>query len=58
MLRNGVWTFSPGGSEENATVGSSVYVPQDKTLDNQLQYAIRLIDGLETDPAFPPKPAA
>jgi len=47
-----------GGSEESATVGSSVYVPQDKTLDNQLQYAIRLIDGLETDPAFPPKPAA
>jgi carboxyl-terminal processing protease len=44
-----------GGSEETATVGSSVYVPADKTKDNQLQYAIKLIDGLETNEAFPPK---
>jgi carboxyl-terminal processing protease len=44
-----------GGTEEIATVGSSVYVPADKTKDNQLQFAIRLIDGLETDGAFPPK---
>lgn len=45
-----------GGTEETATAGSSVYVPQDKTLDNQLQYAIRLIDGVETNEAFPPRP--
>lgn len=44
-----------GGTENEATAGSSVYVPQDKTLDNQLQYAIKLIDGLETNEAFPPK---
>ncbi len=45
-----------GGSEEQATVGSSVYVPSDKAKDNQLQYAIKLIDGVETNEAFPPKP--
>ena len=45
-----------GGSEEVATVGSSVYVPSDKSKDNQLQYAIKLIDGLETNEAYPPKP--
>jgi carboxyl-terminal processing protease len=44
-----------GGTEEVATVGSSVYVPADKTKDNQLQYAIKLIDGVETNSAFPPK---
>jgi carboxyl-terminal processing protease len=44
-----------GGTEEQATIGSSVYVPADKEKDNQLQYAIRLIDGLETDAAYPPK---
>ncbi|MCS6761662.1 MAG: S41 family peptidase [Candidatus Devosia symbiotica] len=37
------------------TVGSSVYVPADKDEDTQLQYAIGLIDGLETNDAFPPK---
>jgi len=41
--------------QEEATVGSSVYVPADKDKDTQLQYAIRLIDGGETDPAFPPR---
>jgi carboxyl-terminal processing protease len=44
-----------GGTEEAATVGSSVYVPADKTKDTQLQYAIKLIDGEEKDPSFPPK---
>ncbi|HQZ14000.1 MAG TPA: S41 family peptidase [Devosia sp.] len=44
-----------GGSEEAATAGSSVYVPADKTKDNQLQYAIKLIEGTETDPSYPPK---
>jgi carboxyl-terminal processing protease len=46
-----------GGTEEKATVGSSVYVPAEKEKDNQLQYAIKLIDGLETNEAFPPKAA-
>jgi carboxyl-terminal processing protease len=44
-----------GGTEQEATVGSSVYVPSDKAQDNQLQYAIRLINGEETNTAFPPK---
>jgi carboxyl-terminal processing protease len=44
-----------GGTEEQATTGSSVYVPADKAEDTQLQYAIRLILGEETNPAFPPK---
>ena len=43
-----------GGTEERATAGSSVYVPADAEADNQLQYAIKLINGEETDPAFPP----
>ncbi|WP_291312944.1 MULTISPECIES: S41 family peptidase [unclassified Devosia] len=46
-----------GGTEEKATVGSSVYVPAEKDKDNQLQYAIKLIDGLETNAAYPPKAA-
>jgi carboxyl-terminal processing protease len=40
------------GQEENS-VGSSVYVPVDKAEDAQLQYAIGLIKGEETNPAFP-----
>lgn len=44
-----------GGTEEMATVGSSVYVPADKAKDNQLQYAIKLINGEESNDAFPPK---
>lgn len=44
-----------GGTEERATAGSSVYVPADKEADNQLQHAIRLLNGEETDPAFPPR---
>jgi len=44
-----------GGTEEEATKGSSVYVPTDKKEDTQLQYAIRLINGEETNPAYPPK---
>jgi carboxyl-terminal processing protease len=42
------------GQEEN-TVGSSVYVPAEAADDTQLQYAIRLIKGEETNGAFPPK---
>jgi carboxyl-terminal processing protease len=47
-----------GGTEETATVGSSVFVPADQTLDTQLQYAIRLINGEESNTAYPPKPEA
>lgn len=39
--------------QEETTVGSSVYVPAEKEEDTQLQYALRLINGEETDPAFP-----
>jgi carboxyl-terminal processing protease len=45
-----------GGTEGVATTGSSVYVPRDKTKDNQLNYAIALILGEEANPAYPPKP--
>ncbi|KKB11089.1 peptidase S41 [Devosia geojensis] len=45
-----------GEAEEEPTVGSSVYVPIEQTEDTQLQYAIRLINGQETNPAFPPTP--
>ena len=44
-----------GGTEEQATTGSSVYVPANKDEDTQLQYAIKLILGTETNPAYPPK---
>jgi len=44
-----------GGTQPVATTGSSVYVPQDKTKDDQLQYAIKLVNGTVTDPAYPPK---
>ncbi len=40
--------------QEEASVGSSVYVPAEQDEDTQLQYAIRLINGEETDPAYPP----
>jgi carboxyl-terminal processing protease len=39
----------------DATTGSSVYVPQDKTKDDQLQYALKLINGTVSDPAYPAK---
>lgn len=41
------------GEEEEATVGSSVYVPADREADNQLQYAVDLILGVAEDPAYP-----
>jgi carboxyl-terminal processing protease len=44
-----------GGTSAPAKTGSSVYVPADKTKDTQLSYAIDLIEGTKTDPAFPPK---
>ena len=44
-----------GGTQPMATSGSSVYVPADKTKDDQLQYALKLINGTVADPAYPPK---
>ena len=44
-----------GGTQPIATSGSSVYVPADKTKDDQLQYALKLINGTVADPAYPPK---
>ncbi len=44
-----------GGTEEQATTGSSVYVPANKEEDTQLQYAIKLLLGTEKNDAFPPK---
>ena len=41
--------------QEETSVGSSVYVPVEKAEDTQLQYAIRLVNGAESNPAFPPK---
>ncbi len=46
-----------GEEEEEATAGSSVYVPADREEDNQLQHAIDLILGEATNEAFPPDPA-
>lgn len=45
-----------GGSEEEATSGSSVFIPSDPDEDTQLQYAIDLILGNEEHEAFPPNP--
>jgi len=45
-----------GGSQKEATSGSSIYVPADRSLDTQLNYAIDLILGKQTNPAFPPDP--
>lgn len=46
------------GEAEEATVGSSVYVPAERADDNQLQYAVDLILGEAEDPAFPPDPSS
>lgn len=46
------------GEDEEASVGSSVYVPADREDDNQLQYAIDLILGEQEHDAFPPNPDA
>ncbi len=44
-----------GGTEGEATKGSSIYVPADHDSDTQLQYAVNLIDGTQANKAFPPK---
>jgi carboxyl-terminal processing protease len=41
--------------QEESSVGSSVYVPAEKAEDTQLQYAISLMKGEETNEAFPPQ---
>lgn len=47
-----------GGTQEEATTGSSVYVPADRELDNQLNYALDLFNDVVQDPAFPPDASA
>ncbi len=45
------------GNEENEEgSGSSAYVPPDPKDDVQLNYALELLRGQKTDPAFPPNP--
>ena len=41
--------------QEESTVGSSVYVPAERAEDTQLQYAIRLMKGEESNDAYPPQ---
>ena len=48
---------SRGGVEENDQgSGSAAYVPPDPKDDVQLSYALDLLRGVKTDPAFPPNP--
>ncbi|MCB1509021.1 MAG: peptidase S41, partial [Hyphomicrobiaceae bacterium] len=49
--------FGAQGEAEEAG-GSSVYVPQDATLDTQLNYAFQLLRGEIQNAAFPPDPDA
>jgi carboxyl-terminal processing protease len=43
-----------GGTQQEATTGSSVYVPADRSVDNQLNYALDLLNGVVVNEAFPP----
>ncbi|MFN4272350.1 MAG: S41 family peptidase [Aliihoeflea sp.] len=45
-----------GAEEDENGSGSSAYVPPDKEDDIQLNYALDLIRGVETNQAFPPSP--
>ncbi|TCL73033.1 S41 family peptidase [Rhizobium sp. BK251] len=45
-----------GQSETDAGSGSVAYVPPDPKDDVQLNYALDLLRGKKTDPAFPPNP--
>jgi carboxyl-terminal processing protease len=45
-----------GQSETDQGSGSAAYVPPDPKDDIQLNYALDLLRGNKTDPAFPPKP--
>jgi carboxyl-terminal processing protease len=46
-----------GDEEDEEGSGSIAYVPQDPEEDDQLAFALSLIRGEKTDPAFPPDPA-
>lgn len=48
--------LSAEDGEEDA--GSFAYVPRDKAEDQQLQYALKLLRGLQVDANFPPNPEA
>ena len=45
-----------GVEENDEGSGSAAYVPPDPKDDVQLGYALDLIRGVKTDPAFPPNP--
>lgn len=45
-----------GEDESEEGSGSIAYVPQDPAEDMQLKYALELMRGERTDPAFPPNP--
>lgn len=45
-----------GAEEGDEGSGSSAYVPPEAKDDIQLNYALALLRGEKTDPAFPPKP--
>lgn len=46
-----------GEEEDEQGSGSVAYVPRDKAEDDQLKFALALLRGEESDPAFPPDPA-
>ncbi|MCI5077653.1 S41 family peptidase [Oricola sp.] len=46
-----------GAEEDEEGSGSIAYVPKDPEEDDQLAFALALIRGEKTDPAFPPDPA-
>ncbi|APH70190.1 S41 family peptidase [Aquibium oceanicum] len=45
-----------GAAEDDEGSGSAAYVPPDPKDDVQLSYAMDLLRGKKTDPAFPPNP--
>ena len=45
-----------GENESEEGSGSIAYVPPDPKDDVQLGYALDLLRGVKTDPAFPPNP--
>ena len=45
-----------GAEESGEGSGSAAYVPPDPKDDRQLAYALDLLRGVKTDPAFPPNP--
>jgi carboxyl-terminal processing protease len=45
-----------GQEEGDEGSGSAAYVPPEAKDDIQLNYALDLLRGVKTDPAFPPNP--